>query len=220
VSRLRRGELPGALPLWALLAVATLTAAALPPVAALASGAIGAFEPSTSSNEPRPGSDPREERDLEYKLKAAFLYQFIRYTAWPDTALENERQPIELVIVGKDPFGKLLEATFRKKTLHGRSVVITRLAAVPQAARGHLMFSNGLSPADEDKLIRICRGKPILLLGDGAGFAARGGCGNFFLERNKVRFAINPANVKAAGLAMSSELLKLAKIVHKSEAER
>ena len=197
------------LSLCALLAVATLTAASLPPVAPVAAG------PSTSI-----GFDPSEERAEEYKLKAAFLYQFIRYTNWPATAFENKRQPIEIVIVGTDPFGKLLEATFEKKALHGRSVIITRLAVVPHVARGHLMFASGLSAADEAKLIRTCKGKPILLLGDRAGFAVRGGCGDFFLERNRVRFAINPSNVKAAGLAMSSELLKLARIVEKSEAER
>jgi hypothetical protein len=36
---------------------------------------------------------------------------------------------------------------------------------------------------------------------------------NFFLERNKVRFEINDAAVHREGLNISSQLLKLARIV-------
>ena len=197
-----------------------LLALAILPAATLASASSVSAEPPTSGTERAPGADPNEERAPEFKLKAAFLFQFIRYTSWPDSAFENERQPIELVIVGKDPFGKLLEATFGKKRLHGRAVIITRLAKVPATVRGHMLIASGLSPADEDQLVRICKGKPVLLFGDKDGYAERGGCGNFFLDRNKVRFAINTASVKAAGLSMSSELLKLARIVDKRGSQR
>jgi hypothetical protein len=47
-------------------------------------------------------------------------------------------------------------------------------------------------------------------VGDGDGFAARGGMINFLLEEQKVRFEINTAASQVAGVRISSQLLKLA----------
>jgi len=52
------------------------------------------------------------------------------------------------------------------------------------------------------------------VVGEGAGFAEHGGGIQFFLEDNKLRFAINVDAVHRAHLTVSSKLLALAKIVH------
>ena len=57
--------------------------------------------------------------DLEYKVKAAYLLNFIRYTEWPVGTLHNNN-PIIICILGKDPFGNLLEQAFSGKDISER----------------------------------------------------------------------------------------------------
>lgn len=54
----------------------------------------------------------------------------------------------------------------------------------------------------------------VLVAGESDGFAQRGGCIQFYLEDNKVRFSINVDALQRARLTVSSKLLALAHIVH------
>jgi hypothetical protein len=54
-------------------------------------------------------------------------------------------------------------------------------------------------------------------VGEKEGFAAEGGCMNFYLDDKRVRFEINPDAVKRARLKASSRLLQLARIVKDKE---
>jgi len=50
-------------------------------------------------------------------------------------------------------------------------------------------------------------------VGDGTGFAKRGGMIRFVSERNKIRMRINVAAAEAVQLTISSKLLRAAEIV-------
>ena len=149
----------------------------------------------------------------EYRAKAAFLYNFIRYTSWPADAFESDKAPLELLVVGHDPFDEHLTETFRGKELHGRTVSIRHTRDVPDELRAHLIFTSGLADEAARRLIANCARRPILLVGPEAGFAAKGATANFYIDKKKVRFEMNPAAIRRARLEVSSELLKLAKIV-------
>ena len=58
------------------------------------------------------------------------------------------------------------------------------------------------------------KGTSLLVVGEGEDFAERGGGIQFFLEANKLRFAVNVDAVQRARLSVSSKLLTMAKIVH------
>ncbi|MGH7821749.1 MAG: YfiR family protein, partial [Candidatus Binatia bacterium] len=53
----------------------------------------------------------------------------------------------------------------------------------------------------------------VLTVGDREGFADRGGMINFRLSENRIRLDINVEATRRAGLRVSSQLLKLARIV-------
>jgi hypothetical protein len=53
----------------------------------------------------------------------------------------------------------------------------------------------------------------VLTVGEVQGFAQDGGIINFVEENNKIRFEINAEAARRTGLNISSELLKLAKLV-------
>src|SRR2546425_11942562 len=77
----------------------------------------------------------------------------------------------------------------------------------------HILF---VSPSEESRLEDILanlKHRAILTVGDGAGFAQRGGMIRFVSERNKIRMRINVAAAEAVRLTISSKLLRAAEIV-------
>lgn len=154
----------------------------------------------------------------EYRVKAAQLYHFIRYTTWPERCFEKESSPIVVLVVGEDPFGKHLDAALAGKEIDGRKIVLRRSEEVPEKPTAHLIFEGGLSHKEQERLLAACEGLPILLFGDREGYARAGACVNFFFKEGNVRFAVNKNGAIARGLEISSQLLKLARIVETEEA--
>jgi hypothetical protein len=172
---------------------------------------------------PRPlaaGGEARSEVELpEYKLKAVFLLNFIRYTTWPAKCFENEHSPFVLVVVGKDPFGSYLESTFQGEKVLGRTVEIRRARELPEKVEGHLVFCSELQKPERAELLRRCAGRPQLLIGETPGFAEQGAGINFFIEDLKTRFEVNTQALAESGLELSPSVLKLAKIVKTKHVE-
>ncbi|HEX9023865.1 MAG TPA: YfiR family protein, partial [Geobacteraceae bacterium] len=51
-----------------------------------------------------------------YKVEAAFLRNFAHYVTWPAGAFAGPGSPWRIGILGRDPFGDILEKTFRGRT--------------------------------------------------------------------------------------------------------
>ena len=77
----------------------------------------------------------------------------------------------------------------------------------------HIVFVGEPSRARQSSVVKAARGSRALTVGESDGFAAEGGMINFFLEGKKVRFEINRPAAEAAGLKISSRLLRLAVLV-------
>ena len=54
------------------------------------------------------------EQEQEYKVKAAFLYNFLKFIDWPTTKISDEKT-INIGIIGTNPFGKAFEPVQDKK---------------------------------------------------------------------------------------------------------
>ncbi len=146
----------------------------------------------------------------EYRVKAAFLYNFAKFVEWPVGAPSG---PIKIGILGKDPFGSTLDNTVKGKTANGRTLVIKRLKRTQDARSCHIVFVSESEKARITEILATIKGAPVLMVGDVERFAHRGGTVNFYLEQNKVRFEINVEAADKAGLKISSKLLSLARIV-------
>ncbi|MDF1798005.1 MAG: YfiR family protein [Planctomycetota bacterium] len=163
-------------------------------------------------------SEVDKAREKEYLVKAAFLLNFIKYTKWPKGSFEKQDSPILLVVLGEDPFGETLDKTFKDKLVDGRAIQLSRLSQVPKELEAHLVFvAAGLEKKQREKLFELVGDEPILLAGEETDFAIDGGHCNFVLVDGRVKFEINPTRAKASELSISSELLKLARIVPEGE---
>jgi hypothetical protein len=156
------------------------------------------------------------EKPGEYEVKSAFLFHFARLTEWPAAAAAAD-QPFVVAVVGQDSFGGALERVLGGQSVHGRPLLLRR-AAIPEALpeRPHILFV-AADRAEAARILRHYRDQPVLTVGEMDGFGEMGGIVNFFVTADgRVRFEINLSQAEAKGLRMSSQVLKLARIVGSS----
>ncbi len=149
----------------------------------------------------------------EYDVKAAFLLNFARLIEWPSAAFPLGDSPLVVCVLGNDPFYGALHGLADGKSVGTRIIAVKRLAGPQQASDCHLVFVTEPPPVPLGPLLAATSGRSVLLVGDAEDFAARGGAISFYHEGGKVRFAVNRGAAEAAGLKISSRMLRLAKLV-------
>ncbi|HXT10993.1 MAG TPA: YfiR family protein [Candidatus Angelobacter sp.] len=148
----------------------------------------------------------------EYEIKAAYLYNFINYIDWPEDAFPAPGGTITIGIVGQSPFDAALEV-LNGKQIKGRTVALKQITDTKELDQCQIVFINSSEKARLPELLEKLKDSRALTVSEIDGFAQQGGIINFISEHNKVRFEINPDAARRLGLNISSELLKLAKVV-------
>jgi hypothetical protein len=172
--------------------------------------------------------------DREHRLKAAFLYNFMMFVngerfQWDAEGEEapDPNQPIQIGIVGRNPFGDAFEP-LKDKTIRNRRVAIKSFKGfselinedgnLPEAhpqleamRRCHVLFVCPSEQAYVDAILGPIRTLDILTVGETPGFLEAGGIVRFIIEDKKLRFAVNLAAATRAKLQVRSKLLRLAK---------
>lgn len=152
----------------------------------------------------------------EVSLKSAFLYKFIHYTAWPDEALGALVDPIAICVIEQEDLAQALESAVAGRTTHERAVIVRRVARPDEVGGCHVLFVGALAMPQLEQVLERASAQPTLTIGDAEGFARRGGMINFTRRGARLGFEINRGSVRRAGLALSSQLLKLAELVPES----
>src|SRR5438128_8118343 len=143
----------------------------------------------------------------EYNIKAAYLYNFIKYVDWPSYG-----DTITIGVLGYDPFGTAL-APLNGKMVKRRRLVIKHLDSVREAQQCQIIFVSSSEKQRLQEIFESLRSARVLTVGETQGFADGGGIINFIEENNKIRFEINADAARRTGLNISSELLKLARLL-------
>ncbi len=156
-----------------------------------------------------------EARASEYQVKAAFIYNFAKFVEWPPDAVRTAEGGFVITILGEDPFGAILDDTLRGRTINAQRIIIRRAARAEDVRDSRIVF---ISDSERENLPRILKrlaGAAILTVGEMDHFAERGGIICFKTDdKDRIRLEINAAMAEQARLRISSELLKLARIVN------
>ena len=147
----------------------------------------------------------------EYRVKAAFLYNFMKFVEWPGDGL-NTPGTLTLGIIGKDPFGDALDEV-RGKTAKGRRVVVLHLHGAEEVRECDLLFVCASERGRLTQILRSVQNLRILTVADQDGFCQAGGMINLVFIKNRVGFEVNAAAATRARLRVSSQFLKLARLV-------
>lgn len=155
------------------------------------------------------GAAPAGAQPSENAVKAAFLPRFARYVTWPAPASPHAGAPFQLCVVGRDPFGPMLDQAASSELIDGHNVTVRRMISADRAAGCQLAFVQGASPQDTTRLLLALRSQSILTITDARAGPQRGMI-HFTIVGGRVRFFIDDAEAAVRGLSISSRLLALA----------
>ena len=145
----------------------------------------------------------------EYEVKAAFLLNFARLIDWPRDFRPTDGAPWVVAVSGSDSIVGTLRKSLGEATVDDAPVSVRAVSEAEDLVGSHILFiTRGGSGADE--LAEAASGRPVLTVGEAKGFAEDGGMVNFVERGKKLRFEINHGAASAAGLKISSRLLRLA----------
>jgi hypothetical protein len=153
----------------------------------------------------------RQEVAQEYRIKAEYLVNFVRYVEWP----ENHKPTILVCVAGQNPFGAVLDGLIRNVQVAGKALA-TEVILEPNVSCD-VVFTPKTS--NINAYLRAAAGKPILTIGETPGFFEQGGMIRFFTDGDSVVFEINRAAIEKARLRISSRLLQVARRVEPSPEE-
>jgi hypothetical protein len=148
----------------------------------------------------------------EIEVKAAFLFNMVRYVTWPDNAFSSLDSHVVIEVLGDPEFAEVARRMVDGKNVGNRPVEVRFSPDFDPASKAHVLFVGVSQRGKETELLEAVSDKPVFHIADWEGFAERGGVANFYLDESKVRFAINPGRARAAGLSISSRLLRLARL--------
>jgi len=145
----------------------------------------------------------------ESALKAAFIYNFAKFTEWPGDV--PAAGPFVMCVLGDAAVGDALERAVIGRVLTGRRIVASRVVAVDAKRGCHILYVSGVSAAQAGLVVADLRDVPVLTISDVEGFTGVGGIAQFFFEHGQLRFRIQLESAKRARLQISSRLLIMAK---------
>jgi hypothetical protein len=150
----------------------------------------------------------------EYQVKAVFLFNFARFVVWPEQAFGSANAPFSICVVGADPFGAELDATVRGENVQGHPFVIRRYRNPGDIGSDcHILFIGSSPVTQVEQIVGALGERATLTVSDIDQSAEHGAMIQFANENNRLRLRINVAAAKAAGLTISSKLLRPSQIV-------
>lgn len=145
----------------------------------------------------------------EHDLKAAFIYNFVQFTHWPEGALKGGTIN---VCVSKGAILHMALEPIAGKTAHGRIIALTPIQNEAVTGCHVLVAENG----DRNRLAqfrKLIADGPVLTITDDPELMREGFMIGMLIEGSRIAFIVDNTRASGAKLAISSRLLRLAKSV-------
>ena len=153
-------------------------------------------------------ADNQQSANNERLFKAAFVYNFAKFTRWPD----SESKKFQLCTIGRSPLINDLKQ-LQGKSIQGRSVDIKTINQIQAARHCQLLYIATSEKNRYKNILAFTQSRAILTVSELSFFARNGGIIQFYRKNNKTRLVINLDSAHKAGLEISSRLLILAEII-------
>lgn len=152
-----------------------------------------------------------QETDREAALKAAFLFNFAKFTEWPKDRTDADAGPI-VFCVGQNSRLRPAIDELQGKLVGSRPVRTIPIGEAINPALCHVFFvDDSASPRLRQMAESDLRG--VLTVSDLPNFARAGGNIGFYFASNQLRFQINLDSARRSGIGFSSKLLRLAEVI-------
>lgn len=148
----------------------------------------------------------------EYKIKAAFLFQFSRFVEWPAAAFASSDAPLTICVLGDNPFGSALQEISAGELVYTHPLIVQHHDDVNDLGACHIVFVSSTEGEVARRALQRLSGKSVLTVGDSTEFTRQGGVIGLVTVNGKVTLQVNRSSADAAQLRISAKLLRVASL--------
>lgn len=149
----------------------------------------------------------------EYQIKAAYLFNFLKFVEWPDDPGADPHAKWVIGVVGDSPVGQELSRLVEGKNVLGRDLEIKKLLATDNLRGCNILFISESERKHLPSILASLRGSSVMTVADMGKFIDSGGMVQLEVEDARVRVSIDVGATDRAHLKVSSKLLALARAV-------
>lgn len=153
---------------------------------------------------------PAYAADKEQQVKAAFLYNFTKFTSWPSPIDLPSMASINICVLGTNTLDDAIEIIEKGSTATLK--ISARQISLPPTRPGecHVVFVSQSMAGNISNVLAQMANSQSLTVSDVDGFVDKGGMVGFVKLGNKIRLYINKGAVDAASLKLDGQLLEIA----------
>ena len=146
----------------------------------------------------------------EYDIKAVYLYNFLRFTNWPERTRNSTDESFKIGVIGSSPIITPLQVIAKKS--EGKIQVGNISANSPQSdfASYDLLFISQSEKKQLATLLANLSPLQILTVSDIDTFCEAGGMIRLVNIDNRIRWEINLSQLRRSGISVKAQLLKSA----------
>lgn len=158
------------------------------------------------------GNDSNE---LEYQIKATYLYKFASYVEWPPHIFMKINDPVTIGVLAADEIGEALSKIKELRSAKGRRAVAVKILtpgdALAESLRGvQILFIGRRVSAKIKKILGSIHAPAVLIVTESPGALSAGSMINFVTVDERIRFDVSMDNAERGDLKISARLLAVA----------
>ena len=150
------------------------------------------------------------------EVKAAFMYNFARFTEWPTDAFVSESAELVIGVAGDEALRRRVDNVIRGKFAGIRALKTRHVKDPNDMASIQMLYIGGTAASRVEEFVQALHGVPVLTVSEVDGFVDKGGMINFLIANNRLRFEIGWDATEQSRLKVSSRVLTLALTLHGS----
>jgi hypothetical protein len=143
----------------------------------------------------------------QYDVEAVYLYNFAKFVRWP---AGRPGATINICVAAQKVFVDSLTKVVAGEQIETRPLTVRTIQRPEDEAACDILFIDSSAKERLDGLLTMVSSKPILTVSDIPDFLDRGGMIQLLLVGNRMRFTVDLRPIARSGIALSSELLKVA----------
>jgi hypothetical protein len=142
-------------------------------------------------------------------LKAAFLFNFVKFTTWPADVLPDAA-PLVMCVVNDPAVGLALSQAVGSRVVLGHQLQVVQFDKVEPLDKCQVVYVSGARSVAL-QVVALLRDAPVFTVSDVHAFNAAGGIAQLHVQQGQLRFAIAVDAARKARLQISARLLALAR---------
>ena len=164
-----------------------------------------------------PGWAGADERVSERELRAVYLYNFSAFITWPDSAFASGEGDFRYCVLGNRALGKLLAGVLEGESVQGRGLRLVDATQPAQWRQCQLLYVDPDMSDMASSVLRAVEGLPVLTVTGSREVMDQGFMTALVRQGRRVKPVVHRQRVQAAGIRISSKLLRLSILVGDGE---